>query len=295
MNLGNFQITNGLSSLLRANPRPTSNANSIMTTPISGDLFEQLQNGAVLTWSGPSPTATSDGFINTGKWIASSLSTGPTGTQGSTGSQGLIGETGPTGIQGQTGPQGLIGFTGPTGSVGPQGFTGNIGSQGPTGPQGNTGPTGSQGPTGPTSVTSTNYLSADSNLEAPVYLPVALTFTLPATLQDGWTLFSATEWECPEDGIYSVTYNVTYINPDVNTYIGTNYIKINGSINMNMSVSIPSSVVGLTTYPYTFVNTYILNLNLGDKLQLWMESTNAGVFPTPAMQGGGSFNIFKIV
>ena len=120
---------------------------------------------------------------NTGKWVLSQLTTGPTGPPGATGPAGtsvrIIGSLNdPSDLSSITGQETGDGYLiqgdlyvwdgaewdnvgdiqGPTGATGPTGPQGEIGPTGPSGPQGiqgdpgPSGPTGASGPSGPIGV-----------------------------------------------------------------------------------------------------------------------------------------------
>ena len=140
---------------------------------------------------------------------------GEKGDKGDVGPQGPIGETGPQGIQGPKGDQGDIG---PQGNPGPQGIQGIQGEKGDTGIQGPEGPQGIQGLPGQGFTYRGNWVSGTNYSAYDVVSNNNSSFVCYVAIEN-----STTE---PQD-------DTTHFNYLAKGVIATDYLKVDGSNNMN--------------------------------------------------------------
>jgi hypothetical protein len=192
---------------------------------------------------------------------------------------------GPAIPPGPTGPTGPTGPAGPTGDQGIPGPTGSPGSQGVPGPTGPTGPSGIPGPTGPTGA-STSFANKGFSVELLGDVEISTSTTLVPfnNVDSARGEFNTSGWYNTLSSIALIQESGTYIISSTCIYFH-NFNVSNETITLEIfrnGLGGQQLIQNRTFYTVasndeeTLVCTNIVNLLLGDTLQVYMSVPFAG-------------------
>ena len=220
--------------------------------------------------------------------------TGATGPMGVTGPQGPAGATGATGAIGPIGPgggaTGETGATGATGATGPQGIQGIQGATGVTGAMGATGATGPQGIQGAGGATGYYGSFYDTASIGPFTQDTANAITINST---DATATNGVYIGAPTSRIYNTyagIYNVQFSAQFTTTSTGNDVDLVNIWLKKNgANVSYTDGQVSIPTKAGGSISSwnYLLQLNAGDYIELYLKCTTSSNVSLSALPAGG--------